>query len=517
MKLAVRISRASALIFLAAAGVGPSAGCQGTRGVAAQLVFCQTPVGSQRPDTGPVSSGATDQARTACGSARLVSLGLTATGEAPRPLAPALASAIQPACSFDGKRILFSGQRSKGSTWQVWDVGSGGGKERPITPAGTAAGFPIYLPDGHVAYLKRLEAGVEEIFRCAPDGSGEIRLTFAMSELTGLTMLPDGRLLFARRSMTEEAVLLALRPDGCGYGLFSDLGRSAGPEGEEEEASLRPVEGGEAWGDLAAECMVSRPLQINAETLVIAGGRAHRGLGVISLDDPYRRIRRVGSALPGCFHSIGLLPSGLLVVSYRAPGQTSSFGLYEFDPRRDELGKVLYDDPGQHELYPVVAGPSAMPPVLPSVIGGPAASGRFYCLDARWDGREVKKGATGMAGSDLSRVRVWARQADSGSSRPVALGECPVESDGSFFMEVVPDVPIQLEGLASDGRVTARCAWIWVRPGENRGCIGCHEAPDLAPDNVVLEALMKPPRVFRFERGLDSGAFSKASGLSSRP
>jgi hypothetical protein len=36
--------------------------------------------------------------------------------------------------------------------------------------------------------------------------------------------------------------------------------------------------------------------------------------------------------------------------------------------------------------------------------------------------------------------------------------------------------------------------WIWVRPGENRGCVGCHESRTEVPDfDFMPEALRKPP------------------------
>jgi hypothetical protein len=36
-------------------------------------------------------------------------------------------------------------------------------------------------------------------------------------------------------------------------------------------------------------------------------------------------------------------------------------------------------------------------------------------------------------------------------------------------------------------------AWMWVKNKENRGCIGCHEDDELAPENVLPKALTHPP------------------------
>ena len=34
-------------------------------------------------------------------------------------------------------------------------------------------------------------------------------------------------------------------------------------------------------------------------------------------------------------------------------------------------------------------------------------------------------------------------------------------------------------------------SWLWVMPGERRGCIGCHEDRELTPPNRHVQALRK--------------------------
>ena len=72
------------------------------------------------------------------------------------------------------------------------------------------------------------------------------------------------------------------------------------------------------------------------------------------------------------------------------------------------------------------------------------------------------------------------------------LGEAPVEADGSFYVNVAGDVPFYIETLDEQGTVlmTMR-AWTWVRSGDQRGCVGCHADPELAPVNRATEALIK--------------------------
>jgi Hydrazine synthase alpha subunit middle domain len=79
-------------------------------------------------------------------------------------------------------------------------------------------------------------------------------------------------------------------------------------------------------------------------------------------------------------------------------------------------------------------------------------------------------------------VRVRILTLENGVPRP--LGELPLAADGSFAAEVPADVPLGIETLDGGGRVLRSLApWIWVRPGESRGCIGCHEPHGMAPRN----------------------------------
>jgi hypothetical protein len=75
-----------------------------------------------------------------------------------------------------------------------------------------------------------------------------------------------------------------------------------------------------------------------------------------------------------------------------------------------------------------------------------------------------------------------------------ALGEVPVQADGSFLAEVPADVPIGFEALDENGRVLRHEApMIWVRPAENRSCIGCHEPHNRSPHNHRPLAVNAPP------------------------
>jgi len=62
------------------------------------------------------------------------------------------------------------------------------------------------------------------------------------------------------------------------------------------------------------------------------------------------------------------------------------------------------------------------------------------------------------------------------------LGTVPLAPDGSFAVEVPADTALALQAVDAEGRSELNeMSWIYVRPGERRGCVGCHQARQVAP------------------------------------
>ena len=103
-------------------------------------------------------------------------------------------------------------------------------------------------------------------------------------------------------------------------------------------------------------------------------------------------------------------------------------------------------------------------------------SGRIICLDAY----ASKDFANGRLPGQIVRVRALVKS----QYGEKILGEAPVEQDGSFYATVPADTPIRLQLLGAHGEVLRQQrSWMWVRTGEDRGCVGCHESQTLAPEN----------------------------------
>jgi hypothetical protein len=57
----------------------------------------------------------------------------------------------------------------------------------------------------------------------------------------------------------------------------------------------------------------------------------------------------------------------------------------------------------------------------------------------------------------------------------VELGTVPIMPDGSFSVEVPADTAIAFQAVDGEGRSELNeMSWIFLRPGETRGCVGCH-------------------------------------------
>jgi hypothetical protein len=72
------------------------------------------------------------------------------------------------------------------------------------------------------------------------------------------------------------------------------------------------------------------------------------------------------------------------------------------------------------------------------------------------------------------------------------LGEIPIEKDGSFNIEIPANTPIELQTLDADGMALRSCGWLWTKDYARQGCIGCHEDPELTPENVMVDAVKRP-------------------------
>jgi len=359
------------------------------------------------------------------------------TREARREAVPGFYASADAAVSYDGRRILFAGRPTRQDPWQIWQADLAGGAPRRIVTTSDGCIRPLYLPDGRVVYTRVAAAGSDIEVVPAEGGKADVLTHVPGRYLTG-DVLHDGRILF---EWGNE--LFTVYPDGTGVeSLRCDHGprRSGGRQVSSGDV-IFGVDGGLARFTSALAVQEKLPpadLEMMGPVAEVAPGR-------------WLVAARPRSGGAYAIHLAGGL---------RNPESVES-------PR------------GVQAVEPAIAAPRVPPRDFPSGLVTTRSTGNLLCLDAR----ESKSPIEGAVHS----VRVYTQDAAGGSQ---ALGRTAIAPDGSFYVEVPADRPIRIELLdAAGARLRAEERWFWMRPSEQRICVGCHAGPERAPENKVPEIL----------------------------
>lgn len=172
----------------------------------------------------------------------------------------------------------------------------------------------------------------------------------------------------------------------------------------------------------------------------------------------------------------------LLISALTRPESATSpagWALFRAPAASTALGKPLLADAEWNVCEAVECAPHPRPMGRLSSVDPAQRTGRILCLDANRSSESSK--ASGIAVPLATQVRILA-EASPGVVR--ALGEVAVQPDGSFMAEVPAETPLGFEALDREGHVLRReIGMLWVRPGENRSCVGCHEPHNHSPHN----------------------------------
>lgn len=213
---------------------------------------------------------------------------------------------------------------------------------------------------------------------------------------------------------------------------------------------------------------------------------------------------------PGDFQVVCVLHNGRILLAANAPlttvGKTKAQRvLYQIRPDGSGLYRLppsvaqRYTQEEQLRTSKISAGQvsasaatRAVPLRYPSILHLELKTGRMLCLNAT----QTIDTHSGRRAGSITQVRVLALARD---GRERILGSAPVEPDGSFYMTVPANMPVRFQLLNTQGTVLhEQKSWIWTRPGEDRGCAGCHENPAVAPENhwpLALKRLDTPTPV----------------------
>jgi Hydrazine synthase alpha subunit middle domain len=356
-----------------------------------------------------------------------------------RELVPGFFASADAAVSYDGRRVLFAGRPARQDRWQIWQLDLAGGAPNRVAANSDACIRPLYLPDGRIAYTRVTPTG-SQIEVVQPESGKADVLTYVPGRYLTDDILRDGRILFEWRGD-----LFTVYPDGTGV------------------ESLRCDHGPQRSGGW----------QVSSGDVIfgVAGGLA-RFTSALAFQEklpPPADLEMQGPVAE-------VTPGRWLVAARRRSGGV--YCIYEAGPRMRDPASVesLH---GVNAVEPVVVSARVPPREFPSGLVPTRKTGNLLCLDAR----EAKNPIEGKVHS----VRFYALGAGGGAQ---LLGQTAVAPDGSFYVEVPADRPVRMELLNAAGvRLRAEEHWFWMRPSEQRICVGCHAGPERAPENKVPEIL----------------------------
>ena len=388
-------------------------------------------------------------------------------GSGSRELARGFAATTDPAVSFDGTRVLFAGKKSAQDSWQVWEVVVGGGEPKRITSCNGDCVRPFYLPGGRLVYAEKLQGRF--VLQSAEFESGKtLQLYYAPGNAMPTDVLRDGRILFE-----------AAYPMGSGtspeiYTVYSD---GSGVEsyrcdhGPKREAGKQSASGDIVFATEQGLGRFTSALAHQVDVKAAAGEFAGDAVQVS------------GEEWLVAWRPDGKAPWSLMNWIAATGAMTPWIVEGKTPPKRPEEGR-LNGAPGASDanlLQPAVVAPRPVPNQHPSGLHEWSYA-NLLCLNAYTSKYKFAPGS-------VAAMKLYTTD-EAGKAK--LLGTSAVEADGSFYVQVPGDRPLQIELLDRQGKTLQReQGWWWARKGEQRICVGCHAGPERSPENAVPQVLVK--------------------------
>jgi hypothetical protein len=367
-----------------------------------------------------------------------------------RPLVPDFVASADPTVSFDGKSALFAGKQRASDAWQIWEISLEGGELKRITNCPKGCVRPLNLPEDRIVYAEKVaEHFVIESVALA--GGKPLPLTYGLGNSLPTDVLQDGRVLFETVFPLGSNALPEL------YTVYSD---GSGVESYRCDHGQARHSGKQvASGDIVFP--------------------SERGMARFTS----ALAKQVPIAAPPGEYADGIAESatGEWLLPWRANGN-SQFQLMWWKPGQGTFRPALQEQEADaNVLQPVLVAERSTPKRHPSALHDWPV-GNLLCLNAYTSKYKFEA-------ASIHSVRLYTRDA---TSTAQLLGTAPVEPDGSFFVQVPGDAPLQIELLDSRGKTLKReSGWFWMRRGEQRACVGCHAGPETSPENAVPMVLLK--------------------------
>jgi hypothetical protein len=395
---------------------------------------------------------------------------------------------------------------------------------------------PVYLPDGDVVFssdrgcgasqcgaapLAYSDFGLPNLFRVSSDGGRIERLTYNKDVDRYPRCQNDGQIVYMRwdyqeRFWASPHSLWTIRPDGTmNDGLYKM--HLASPQSVREPRAIpgsrrlaviatghhAPPEGAVAIVDAAAGA--NNPAAMHYVTPRCT--KLEGGLGT-SPTVPEGGVLDNG----GLYRTPWPLSEKSFLVSYAYPSsKTNYYAIYYIDVWGNK--ELIHREPDMDALGPMAVRRRPRPPVLPSQI----VPGQDYAVCYLED---VNRDMPGVAPGTVRYLRIaealqWWFQKDDprgplrwtpGTQNQVenfgywtwspvrVIGTVPVEKDGSAYFKVPTGIGVYFQALDENMMEIRRMrTHVEFKPGESRGCVGCHETKSNVPRSAPRLAFGRKP------------------------
>ncbi len=369
-----------------------------------------------------------------------------ANGE--RVLSDKFAASADANVSFDGKSVLFAAKQHAGDAWQVWKLSLKDGTLTQITKGTDDIIKPMHLPSNRIVYARKLKNRFVLEALSLSDGN-VMALSYAPGNYLPTDVLHDGRILFSSSYPLGTAggpEIYTVYSDGTGvesYRCDHGAARSAGRE-------------------------------LSSGDIVFPNGK-----GLARFTSP--RAQQVAFIAPAGDYAGDIVeasPDSLLVAWRQNSMQPFQIQLLN---TAENHARTFLSQAGTNLLDPAMVAPRPVPNRHPSTLRDWTAA-NLLALNSYTSKYAFVPGS-------IAKVRVYTVD-DAGQRK--FLGTAPVEKDGSFYVHVPGDAPLQFELTDSNGKVLKKEAgWFWTRKSEQRICVGCHAGPEHAPENAVPAVLLR--------------------------
>ncbi|MBI5832817.1 MAG: hypothetical protein HZB16_10990 [Armatimonadetes bacterium] len=392
---------------------------------------------------------------------------------------------------------------------------------------------PCYLPCGDIVFVStRCRKGIlcdgpdvltsTVLYRMGPDGQNPVPLSFNTVSEAAPSITNDGRILYTRWEYVDKGgsackCLWAMRPDGSGSvdvygshithpttfldgrevpgrpGLTFAVGAPHMPLGvgsilridpagsrrelatmtnltpdidTPDEFGYRHRRDGQWVGDMQGP-LFCQPYPLSADFALCAGNldqpaQAPDGYALMLLDTYGNRLRLHAEAGSSCWMPTPLRPRVRPPVLADLPSWKTASVEAQYQPGWSRGSGTLYLQDCYQGMTGIARGRVKWLRICEDV-PRPWEARRYWPGDDRKQQHDV----VGRDGHLAPRI-VW--------------GIVPVQPDGSAYFEVPADKNIFFQALDENYMELQRMrSFVNVRPGEQRGCVGCHEERQWAP------------------------------------